>query len=324
VAGRNEFTAYAFNSENVKSRDVFVSAEGTDLLRRSATLYVLTVGVNQYANVRYNLRYAVSDAQNFAAEVKRQQELVKPEQKVEIISLLNSEATRANILSTLSKLVRKAQPEDAVVIYFSGHGTTAGNRFYLIPYDLGYRGPRDRLDGDGLQTILTHSISDRELEDAFEKLDSGQILLLIDACNSGQALDAEERRRGPMNSKGLAQLAYEKGMYVLTASQSAELAFESETLKHSYMSYALIEEGVKSRMSETDSNGDGQIWTKEWFDYAARRVPHLRRERVARTGSRPGKSLELVAAGDQDKVQTPRVFYRRESNAQPWVVARVR
>jgi hypothetical protein len=40
--------------------------------------------------------------------------------------------------------------------------------------------------------------------------------MVIDACNSGQALEAEEKRRGPMNSKGLAQLAYEKGMYILT------------------------------------------------------------------------------------------------------------
>ena len=35
---------------------------------------------------------------------------------------------------------------------------------------------------------------------------------MIDACNSGQALEAEEKRRGPMNSKALAQLAYEKGI----------------------------------------------------------------------------------------------------------------
>ncbi len=70
-------------------------------------------------------------------------------------------------------------------------------------------------------------MSDLELETAVEGLDAQQVLLVIDACNSGQALEAEERRRGPMNSKGLAQLAYEKGMFILTAAQSYQAALET-------------------------------------------------------------------------------------------------
>ena len=77
-----------------------------------------------------------------------------------------------------------------------------------------------------MQTILEHSISDEELERAVEGIDADKLLMVIDACNSGQALEAEERRRGPMNSKGLAQLAYEKGMYILTAAQSYQAAQE--------------------------------------------------------------------------------------------------
>ena len=79
---------------------------------------------------------------------------------------------------------------------------------------------RNALDAAGLQLILEHGISDEELELAVEGIDADKLLMVIDACNSGQALEAEERRRGPMNSKGLAQLAYEKGMYILTAAQS--------------------------------------------------------------------------------------------------------
>lgn len=72
--------------------------------------------------------------------------------------------------------------------------------------------PEGRLSGQ-------HSISDEELEGAIENIDAEQLLLVIDACNSGQALEAEEKLRGPMNSKGLAQLAYEKGIYILTATK---------------------------------------------------------------------------------------------------------
>lgn len=80
--------------------------------------------------------------------------------------------------------------------------------------------------------MLARGISDQELEAAFEPMDAGQIVLLIDACNSGQALEAEEKRRGPMNSKGLAQLAFEKGMYVLAAAQGYQAALEVEKLGH--------------------------------------------------------------------------------------------
>jgi uncharacterized caspase-like protein len=220
VAGENRLTAYAFNADNVKSSDATLIVTGADNLKRKGVAYVLAVGVNQYANARYNLKYAVADARDFAEELKRQQMQLGNYERVEVISLNDKEAMKANILKVLSDLQAKIQPEDAVVIYFAGHGTAQGNRFYLVPHDLGYKGNPKALNEAGLQTILSHSISDVELEQAIEGIDAGQLLLVIDACNSGQALEAEEKRRGPMNSKGLAQLAYEKGMYILTAAQS--------------------------------------------------------------------------------------------------------
>ena len=226
MAGPNRLTAYAFNQDNVKSKDANLSLTGADSLKRAGTAWVIAVGVNEYANTQYNLKYAVADAQSFAAELGRQQTQVARFDHVEVIPLLNEFATKANILSALKRLagapepptlkagpldrLKRAEPEDAVIIYFAGHGTAQGQRFYLIPHDLGYTGDRGELNEDGLKTILSHSISDLELEESVEGLAAGSLLMVIDACNSGQALEAEEKRRGPMNSKGLAQLAYEK------------------------------------------------------------------------------------------------------------------
>ncbi|HST50919.1 MAG TPA: caspase family protein, partial [Pyrinomonadaceae bacterium] len=237
VAGENRFTAYAFNNDNVKSHDAALVVNGADSLRRAGTAYVVAVGINSYENAQYNLRYAAADAQDFADELKRQQAQLGKYESVEVVPLMDSDATKANILAALKILagdagalpanapkslaqLKPAQPEDTVVVYFAGHGTAQSSRFYLIPHDMAYAGGRDELDAAGLRTILAHSISDEELQSAVEGLDAGQLLLVIDACNSGQALEAEEKRRGPMNSKGLAQLAYEKGMYILTAAQS--------------------------------------------------------------------------------------------------------
>jgi hypothetical protein len=334
VAGENRFTAYAFNRENVKSLDETISLSGSESLKRKGTAYVLAIGVGHYENSQYNLNYSVLDAQAIGEQWVQQQKLLGQYEPVVVIPLLNEEATKGNILLALQRLagtnvgplpsnapasiaaIKPALPEDAVLVYFSGHGTAQGDRFYLIPHDLGYQGLRSELNAAGLQTIISHSVSDVELEEALMPLDVQELLLVIDACNSGQALEAEEKRRGPMNTRGLAQLAYEKGMYVLTASQSVEVAFESEALKHSYLAYALVEEGIKS--GAADSDHDGQVLLDEWFDYATERVPRMGKDK--RVGSK-----ELIEVEpDERRVQRPRAFYAARAGNQPIVVARLR
>jgi uncharacterized caspase-like protein len=218
-------------------------------------------------------------------------------------------------------------PEDAVIVYFAGHGTAQANRFYLIPHDLGYAGGRDAIDEAGLQTILTHSISDLELQAAIEKIDAGQLLMVIDACNSGQALESEEKRRGPMNSKGLAQLAYEKGMYILTAAQSYQAAQEASKFGHGFLTYALVTEGLEESKAD-DEPHDGHVLVREWFDFATQRVPQLQVELMKEAQAGRGvhvafvKGEEQIADPAERNVQRPRVFYRREVEAQPLVVAK--
>jgi len=346
VAGENRLTAYAFNPDNIKSSDASLVINGADSLKRAGTLYVIAVGVGNYANSAYNLNYTPADAKIFGEEMRRQQEALQREklsryEHVRVVTLLNQQATKANILLALGRLsgadngklgesapsaladLQPSQPEDGVVVYFSGHGTAQKDRFYLIPHDIGYMGSRKDVSDEGVQTILSHSISDVELEESFRAIDASEILLVIDACNSGQALQSDDWRRGPMNTKGLAQLAYEKGMYVLTASQSIELAFESDVLKSSYMTYALIEEGLKRRIKIADANRDGQVWLREWFDYVVQRVPRMRDDKVEQRAKRQGKSIDLVQVAEQAKMQTPRVFYRREPDVQPFIIASV-
>ena len=333
VAGDNSFTAYAFNHDNIKSSDATLVVKGAESLKRQGTAYVLAVGVNQYANQNYNLKYAVADAEDFAAEVKRQQESLKRYAKVEVIPLADGRATKANIIEKLAELAKQVQPEDAVIVFFAGHGTAQGNQFYLIPHDLGYDGPRENLSAVGLKTILEHSISDRDLEKLFEGIDAGQLLLVIDACNSGQALEAEEKRRGPMNSKGLAQLAYEKGMYVMTASQSYQAALEAERFGHGFLTYALVEEGLKKGAADHEPK-NGTIDIREWLNFATAEVPRMqesnsrealrsRNRYVVFVGDGREVGIPKTEAGTRDNIQRPRVFYRRELEANPFVVATV-
>lgn len=342
-AGENKLSAYAFNRDNIKSADAGLTVTGADNIKRSGTAYVLAVGLNRYANSEYDLQFAAADAQTFAEQVSQQQGKLGVYAKVEVVLLQDSEATKANILMALRRLagdttalpttapaalkkLTQAQPEDAVMVYYAGHGTALGHRFFLIPHDLGYTGSITALNEAAIDTILGHSVSDVELEQAFEKIDAGQLLLVIDACNSGQALEAEEKRRGPMNSQGLAQLAYEKGINVLTAAQGYQAAIEATQYGHGLLTYALIDEGLKTGAADTQPK-DGQVVVREWLDYATQRVPKLQ-EKMMRDFRKMGRELAFVE-GEQKiqdladrSLQRPRVFYRREPEAQPLVVAK--
>jgi uncharacterized caspase-like protein len=341
LAGANNFTAYAFNNDNIKSSDASLTLVGTDSLRAPSTAYVLAIGINTYENPAYDLKYASSDAQLFAEEFDREQKKLGKFSQIKIAKLLDKDATKTNILSALDRLagsesasvpsspelqkLSRAQPEDAVIIYYAGHGTAHQARFYLIPHDLGYHKSQAELDESGVNTILQHSISDQELATALEKVDPGQMLLVIDACNSGQALEAEEKRRGPMNSKGLAQLAYEKGIDILTAAQSYQAALEVQQLGHGYLTYALIEEGLKTAAADTQPK-DGQVDVREWLDYAMERVPQMQESKIEQLRGQ-GREISFAAADDRDDssghgVQRPRVFYRREPQYPLFIVAR--
>ncbi|MBC7909568.1 MAG: caspase family protein [Pyrinomonadaceae bacterium] len=329
TAGENQLTAYAFNRDNIKSADAALVVTGAESLRRKGVLYLVAVGINTYANSQYNLKYAVADATEFSAEIKKQQARIQSYERTEVIALHNQNATKANLMQKLNSLAGLVRPEDAVVVYFAGHGTAKQNQFFLIPHDLGYKGARNQLTKEGLQTILEQSISDRELEQAFEKIDAGRFLLVIDACNSGQALEAEEKRRGPMNSKGLAQLAYEKGMYILTAAQSYQAAMEASRLGHGYLTYALVEEGLKKGAADTEPR-DGTIGAREWLNYAIERVPQMQMEKMQQRILDQEETVafvegeEKVSDPTKRTAQRPRVFYRREVEAQPLIVAQTK
>ena len=351
VAGENRFSAYAFNHDNIKSSDVTLVVKGADDLKRRGTLYVLAIGVNKYQSKGHDLKFAIPDVDEISKQVKAYQDKLGNYGSTEIVFLTDQEATKANIMLALRRFadgdhvrvppdasaawkrdlekIKTIEPEDALVIYYAGHGTAAGEHFYLLPHD--YIAKTE-------EQLKASSVSDVELDEVLERVGAGKLLMVIDACQSGQALGGEKEGRGPMNSKGLAQLAYDKGMYILTAAQSFQAAKEvsrSQTgkeIKHGLLTFVLLE-----GLSKAKPDGEGRITEREWMNYAVDQVPLMQMEEMKkrnieiRQRSGPGqRSSELVfVAGDNDKVdpekrnvQRPRVFYRRELESHPLIVAK--
>jgi len=345
VAGRNEIVAYAFNRDNIKSEDASYVINGSAKIARKGVAYIIAMGVDKYENSDFNLHYADDDAITVASALKQSLKQQAIYSDVVAIELLNEQATGKNIRHALKRLgpappatpssapvklkeLTTARPEDALIVFFAGHGAARGDRYYLLPHDLGYTGKRAEMDAAARDLVLNNSISDRDLEELFESVDAGRIMLIIDACQSGQALESEEKRRGPMNSRGLAQLAYEKGMYILAAAQSYQAALEFTELGHGLLTHTLIEKGLKQFEADHQPR-DNRISAREWFDYAVRRVPSETGKANARYVKRSGMNFpadeltgrEIDFGEETVTLQAPRAYYRREISAKPWLVA---
>ena len=64
-----------------------------------------------------------------------------------------------------------------------------------------------------------------------------------------------------------------------TVAQSYQSAQEASRLGHGYLTYALVEEGLKSDRADRDPKGR-QVFLREWLDFATARVPEMQLEKV--------------------------------------------
>ncbi|HVQ40260.1 MAG TPA: hypothetical protein VMS31_22150, partial [Pyrinomonadaceae bacterium] len=110
------------------------------------------------------------------------------------------------------------------------------------------------------------------------------------------------------------------------AAQSYQAALEAAQLGHGLLTYALVEEGLKTPIADSEPK-DGVLNAREWLDFATDRVPQMQEEKMRQTR---GVGVGIAfAEGEQDvadpqkrTVQRPRVFYRRELEANPLVIAK--
>lgn len=110
-----------------------------------------------------------------------------------IVTLLNENATKSNILNALDDLVKNTKKGDQVFIYFSGHGTSASdNNFnYPLPTTSGAFIPYDVIPESPDKKIQPKLIVGRnDLRPRLERLDQGgrSVFVVMDACYSGNAV----------------------------------------------------------------------------------------------------------------------------------------
>ena len=81
-----------------------------------AKVYLVSVGIADYPGKENDLRVSDNDAKTIA-------KVFQATKDASVSVLVNGEATQASLLSTMHSAFANAQSDDAVILYFSGHGT---------------------------------------------------------------------------------------------------------------------------------------------------------------------------------------------------------
>jgi hypothetical protein len=130
----------------------------------------------------------------------------------DVLALRDQEATRERILAEISALEKRTSKGDTVLIYFSGHGTSANadDNSFDLPYATGAWVPYD-LDYSSLPAANKSLIvGRRDLVPRLKRLDEGGrwVVVVSDSCYSGQVVRSfgqkfSHTRFLPMNSRDL-------------------------------------------------------------------------------------------------------------------------
>ena len=336
------FTAYAFNDSRVKGETAIYSyVPPTPPVPRPRRAYVITIGVNSYSvSPDLTLHFAANDARDLSRALQTFLDAVNasdPRQPYRVVPVTlvsdagGNQATKADIRAVLAVLagqddaaghavldaarikaadLAKATPDDVVILAFSGHGwANARGDFYLLPSDA-------RMPEEAAPETLATLISSAELTDALRGVDAGEMAIIIDACHSAGSVDARGFKPGPMGDPGLGQLAYDKGIRILAATQDRSVAMERAALHGGLLTYALAHDGLGDgqRKPKAAADADGHVVLDDLLKYALDAVPGLEEQTAS---DRHGGLLSqksspmLVRRGDTrpaPPIQQPSLF----------------
>jgi WD40 repeat protein len=254
VDGRNIFRAVGFSKDRTESNPYELAVQ-LIAPSKEASLYVFAVGINKYRNPALNLNYAVPDAKGIVSFFKDKGQLFK---EVNIIEIYDENATKDDIIAKL-KLLQRAYSQDAVLIYFAGHGENLKDVWYFIPYELAYPEREEQ--------VRTMGLSSLELVGYIKNIKAQKILMLVDACKSGAALLAF---RGFEDRKAITQLSRSTGIHVVAASTNNQYAAEVKELGHGVFTYTLLE-GLKGKAAGASNT----VTVRKLMGYVEERLPEV-------------------------------------------------
>lgn len=207
--------------------------------------WALIIGIGTFTDSNIEpLRYTVNDAQSFADV------LLDPKyghfKAANVHTLTNDQVTTKNIKMQFNWLARSATPDDLVVVYVATHGSsrdmdTVGVN-YVITHDteVGANIDPDSLYATALPMVdIANAIATR--------VKATRAAVFLDTCHSGNAAVKNSKLIAPavasasVSQRTLDHIKQGSGRIIFAASGTEEESLESDTLKHGFFTYFLVQ-----------------------------------------------------------------------------------
>jgi uncharacterized caspase-like protein len=203
---------------------------------KSPRVFAVIVGISDYKGTAVDLKYSDDDARLFHTYLLKA--MPGETSSGRVVLLLNSQASKSAILSSLRNSFKLATPDDFIIFYFSGHGSK-GN---FIPYD-----------------YQINTISHNEIKQIFKNTQAAYRIFIADACFSGSISNgnAINNEFNAMNN------LKDNKMGIIMSSKPNQMSRESHFMKQGLFSYYLI----RGLTGYGDLNKDGYITVGELFIY---------------------------------------------------------
>lgn len=219
-------------------------------------VWAVIVGVARYQHMQ-SLNYTDDDAYRMYAFFKSPEGGALPDNQVTI--LVDESATREKIIKSMEDMFAKADENDLILFYFSGHGEKQG----LLP-----------IDYNGYDNVLEH----QTIRDVLAKSKAKYQICITDACYSGKMEETLTSKADSYSEteKSRIQQLYRsplldfdnKSLALLMSSQAQETSVENSGLRQGIFSHFLL----RALKGEADNNNDRAVTLDEAFRYVQKHV----------------------------------------------------
>jgi uncharacterized caspase-like protein len=235
---------------------------------RKPRLFVVAAGVDKYGGYPGgDLNVAASSAQS-VGRMFRERAGGLYAGKPSIRVLRDGEASKEGIRKALEEVARKADPNDVVVFFFSGHGyqrysqakgsELRDQRCYLFP-----SGFRSATGEPSPAELHAGGLSADELADHLSKIKAQKRVLILDTCHSGGAVLLGNRARDPFAFRGSIEgVIRTGGTFTIAAAAPGRETYGLDALEHSIFTYLLLG-GVGAVKGDKIPGGKARRWFAE-------------------------------------------------------------
>ena len=266
VRGHNEISVIAYNaSGSAHSNPASVLVNASYVPARKPQLHALVVGINQFRNPAFELKYSVADATAVAEMLRKRAAPLFDKVNVELLTTPDA-TTRDALLAALGRY-RAIGADDVFVLYAASHGTVtnedlASREYFLIPSNVG-------LASD--EALHRDAISQNDLKQLIAGIPATKKVILLDTCQAGALGDALAlTTRGDSDQSAINILSAAVGSTVLAAATSQEQALEGMK-GHGVFTWVVL----RGLDGEADVQKNGYVSTLDLASYVGDQVPKV-------------------------------------------------